>query len=97
MSTEDRIMVIRNIELDEGDNLLDILTKLPKNVSYTDLKLKTYADKYGDSDRAQVWFEYKSLETDEEYDTRIRLQKLRATQEEEREKRQLEYLKSKYG
>lgn len=96
MSTE-REVKTREIRLSSGEILLDILTKLPKNVPYTELKLKTYVERYTDDEDVNVWLEYKSLETDDEYNSRINLEKIRQQNDEARERRQYEYLKTKYG
>lgn len=87
----------RILELDEGDNLLNILTKLPKSVPYTDLIFQVEAEEFDGRAFAKAWFQYQSLETDEEYENRIKLQKCRQQNDEARERRQYEFLKAKYG
>lgn len=90
-------IVTRTVQLDDGYNLLEILTGLPKNVAYPDLILKTCVENHDGRDFAEVWLEYQSLETDEEFETRVRLEKIRAKHDEDRERNQLRYLYEKYG
>lgn len=96
MDTERKIL-IRRIDLNTNKSLLDILTSLPKNVPYNELILHTCAEEFEGNLHGEAWLEYNSIETDSEYESRINLEKIRAQNDEARERRQYEYLKSKYG
>lgn len=96
MDTEKKI-VIRRIDLNTNNSLLDILTCLPKNVPYNELILHTCAEEFEGRHYGEAWLEYRSLETDSEFQSRINLEKIRQQNDEARERRQYEYLKTKYG
>jgi hypothetical protein len=69
-----------------------------KNITLDDITFEcdTYYE-YSDTPYARAFLEYNELETDKEYDERVKKETAWAEQQAERERQQYEQLKKKFG